>query len=233
MPYRRRQSQVQIAPSILSADFSRLGAQIREAVKAGCPWIHLDVMDNHFVPNLTFGAPVVKTLRKVSKKAYFDAHLMTDAPWTLIEPFAEAGTQNLTVHQEACGDRLADVIKDIHGAGMKAGVSVKPDTPLDTIYDHFPHVDLVLIMTVEPGFGGQALIPTCLNKIREAQRLRKKHGYKYSIQADGGINESTAGLVVAAGAEILVAGSAVYNSKPVSENVTAIMNSLKDGNPAS
>jgi ribulose-phosphate 3-epimerase len=226
MPHRRRQ-QVHIAPSILSADFSRLGAQIREAVKAGCHWVHLDVMDNHFVPNLTFGAPVVKALRKVSKKAYFDAHLMTDAPWTLIEPFADAGVQNLTVHEEACGDRLRDVVNEIHSAGMKAGVSIKPNTPLDAIHDLLPEVELVLVMTVEPGFGGQALIPTCLNKIREAQRLRKKHGYKYLIQADGGINESTAGLVVAAGAEVLVAGSAVYNSKPVAENVLALMNSLK------
>lgn len=227
MPHRRRKTEIRIAPSILSADFSRLGAQIREAVKAGCPWIHLDVMDNHFVPNLTFGAPVVKALRKVSKKAYFDAHLMTNHPWTLIEAFADAGVQNLTVHSEACPDNLSEVLDEIHAAGMKAGVSIKPDTPVDAIADVLGRVELVLIMTVEPGFGGQALIPSCLSKIRDVQRLRQKYGYKYVIQADGGVNEATMDLVVAAGAEVLVAGSAVFNQKPVAENVAALMKALK------
>lgn len=227
MPHRKRKPQIQIAPSILSADFSRLGTQVREAVRAGCHWIHLDVMDNHFVPNLTFGAPVVKALRKVSKKAYFDAHLMTEHPWTLIDAFADAGVQNLTIHQEACPDNLRDVLDQIHNAGMKAGVSVKPDTPLETIVEVLPMIDLALVMTVEPGFGGQALIPSCLSKIRELARLREQHEYKYVIQADGGVNLSTIDLVVAAGAEILVAGSAVYNEKPVAENVAELMKSLK------
>lgn len=227
MPLKKRHSDIKIAPSILSADFSRLGVQIREAVKAGCTWIHLDVMDNHFVPNLTFGAPVVKAVRKVSKKAYFDAHLMVEAPWTMLEAFADAGVQSLTVHEEACGDRLGEVIQTIHGLGMKAGVSIKPATPVDAIARHLRDLDLVLVMTVEPGFGGQALIPSCLSKIRELERLRTKHNYKYVIQADGGINASTIGLVVAAGAEVLVAGSAVYNDLPLAENVQNLLNSLK------
>lgn len=227
MPSRKRKHEVCVAPSILSADFSKLGTQIREAVRAGCAWIHLDIMDNHFVPNLTFGPPVVKTLRKVSKKAYFDAHLMVDAPWTLIEPFAKAGVQSLTVHEEACRDNLGETIDAVHEAGMKCGVSVKPDTPFESIHQHLRNLDLVLIMTVEPGFGGQALIPNCLNKVREAYRLREKHGYRYVIQVDGGINVSTAGLAVAAGAEVLVAGSAVYNERPIAENVNLIMKSLK------
>lgn len=227
MPLRKRKNVVRIAPSILSADFSKIGTQIREAVRAGCTWIHLDIMDNHFVPNLTFGPPVVKTLRKVSKKAYFDAHLMVDAPWTLIEPFAQAGVQSLTIHEEACPDNLGETIDAIHEAGMKCGVSVKPDTPFESIHQHLRNLELVLIMTVEPGFGGQDLIPNCLNKVREAHRLREKHGYNYLIQVDGGINASTVELAVAAGAEVLVAGSAVFNSKPIAENVSHILNSLK------
>lgn len=227
MPIKKRHTEIRIAPSILSADFSRLGAQIREAVKVGCSWIHLDIMDNHFVPNLTFGPPVVKALRKASKKAYFDAHLMVDAPWTLIEAFADAGVQSLTVHEEACGERLGEVIQSIHDSGMKAGVSIKPDTPVDAIAKHLRDLELVLVMTVEPGFGGQALIPSCLSKIRELQRLRTRHNYKYVIQADGGINASTIGLVVAAGAEILVAGSAIYNELPLGDNVQRLLTSLK------
>jgi ribulose-phosphate 3-epimerase len=227
MPTKNRNNTVVIAPSVLSADFSRLGAQIKESIRAGCPWIHLDIMDNHFVPNLTFGPPVVKSLRKVSSKAYFDAHLMTESPQTLIEPFAKAGVQNLTVHSEACGASLPDVLKEIHSQGMKAGVSVKPGTDLEQIQNVLGDLDLLLIMTVEPGFGGQALLPHCLNKIREAKKLREKHKYHYQIQADGGINADTAALVVAAGAEILVAGSAVFNSKPLAENVAAMMKSLK------
>lgn len=227
MPHKKRKNEIRIAPSILSADFSKLGTQIREAVRAGCSWIHLDIMDNHFVPNLTFGPPVVKTLRKVSKKAYFDAHLMVESPWTLVEPFAEAGVQSLTIHEEACPDNLGETIDAIHEAGMKCGVSVKPDTPFESIHQHLRNLELVLIMTVEPGFGGQDLIPNCLNKVREAHRLREKHGYNYVIQVDGGINASTVELAVAAGAEVLVAGSAVFNSKPIAENVSHILKSLK------
>lgn len=222
-----RRPAVTIAPSVLSADFSRLGAHIRECVRAGAPWIHLDIMDNHFVPNLTFGPPVVKCLRKVSKKAYFDAHLMTESPETLIEPFAKAGVESLTVHSEACGDQLAYVVRQIKRLGMKAGVSIKPNTPVSVIEELLPELDLVLIMTVEPGFGGQALLPQCLNKIREVRKLREKHDYHYQIQADGGINAETVELVVAAGAEVLVAGSAVFNEKPVAENIAHLLKHLK------
>lgn len=216
-----------IAPSVLSADFSRLGQEVKSCVRAGCPWIHLDVMDNHFVPNLTFGAPVVKKLRKASAKAYFDAHLMTEKPETLMDAFAEAGVQNLTVHSEACGDNLLQVLRSIRELGMKAGVSIKPKTSVDAIKDVLGEVDLVLIMTVEPGFGGQALLPKCLNKIREIKKLREKHGYTYRIQADGGINLSTVNLVVASGAEILVAGSAVFNEKPLADNVAAMLKAAR------
>lgn len=219
--------EVVIAPSVLSSDFSKLGQEIKACVRAGCPWIHLDVMDNHFVPNLTFGAPVVKSLRKVSKKAYFDAHLMVEKPETMIEDFARAGVQNLTVHAEACEGNLAIVLKQIGSLGMKAGVSIKPNTPVDAIKDVLGEVDLVLIMTVEPGFGGQALLPKCLNKIREINKLREKNSYGYRIQADGGINQSTVNVVVAAGAEVLVAGSAVFNDAPLEENVATLLKAAK------
>lgn len=227
MVHRQKISPILIAPSILSADFSKLGVQIREVMRAGCSWIHLDIMDNHFVPNLTFGPPIVKTLRKVSKKAYFDAHLMTDSPQTLIQPFADAGVQSLTVHQEACRGNLSAVLDEIRANGMKTGVSIKPETSLDSVKALLPEIDLLLIMTVEPGFGGQELIPSCLNKIRESRQLRERHNYKYLIQADGGVNPDTIGLVVAAGAEVLVAGSAVFNKQPVKENVEKLLKSLK------
>ncbi len=226
MPHKKRNHTGVIAPSILSADFSKLGTQMREVIRAGCTWIHLDIMDNHFVPNLTFGPPVVKALRKVSRKAFFDAHLMVEAPETLIEPFAAAGVENLTVHHEACPDNFSQVLLEIRSHGMQCGVSIKPETPLEAIRPFMAELDLLLVMTVEPGFGGQELIPKCLNKIRDARRLRERHNFKFKIQADGGINEKTASLVVASGAEVLVAGSAVFNDKPVSENVLMLMKSM-------
>lgn len=199
---------------------------MREVIRAGCSWIHLDIMDNHFVPNLTFGPPVVKALRKVSNKAFFDAHLMVENPESMIEQFAEAGVNILTVHEEACDGNLREVLSEIRSHGMKCGVSIKPETPFEIVKPFLSELDLLLIMTVEPGFGGQELIPSCLNKIRDASRLRERKGYKFKIQADGGINVQTAGLVVASGAEILVAGSAVFNKNTVAENIVTLMNSL-------
>jgi len=218
---------ITIAPSVLSADFSRLGSQIKESVRCGCPWIHLDIMDNHFVPNLTFGPPVVKSLRKVSKKAYFDAHLMTEAPEGLIEAFANAGVENLTVHEEACRGNLKSIIKQIHSFDMKAGVAIKPNTPLETVFSVLEEIELLLIMTVEPGFGGQSLLPGCLNKLREARQLRDKRKLSFILQADGGVNANTIGLVVAAGAEVLVAGSAVFNDEPLADNVAKMLKNLR------
>lgn len=226
MPMPRQKPKAIIAPSILSADFSKLGSQIKQVVRLGCPWIHLDIMDNHFVPNLTFGPPVVKALRKVSKKAFFDAHLMTESPESLIESFAKAGVQSLTVHEEACKDNLKSVLTEIRSHGMDVGVSIKPDTPLGSVLPVLDMIDLLLIMTVEPGFGGQSLLPNCLNKIREARHYREKKQLKYKIQADGGINSDTAGIVVAAGAEILVAGSAVFNQDDPALNIAKMLKAI-------
>ena len=224
---RPKPGSVIIAPSVLSADFARLAADVKQVMQAGCSWIHLDVMDNHFVPNLTFGPPVVHSLRKRVPKALFDAHLMVSEPESLIDPFAKAGVQILTVHQEACGENLEAVIAQIHNYGMAAGVSIKPGTPLSTIEPILGMVELVLVMTVEPGFGGQSLIATCLNKVRTLASIRNKKKYKYVIQVDGGINAATIGLVTASGGEILVAGSAVFSGGTPAENITKLLKAAK------
>lgn len=184
-------------------------------------------MDNHFVPNLTFGPPVVKALRKVSKKLFFDAHLMVDDPLSLLDDFAGAGVQNMTIHEETCREGLEPALKAIKGAKMRAGVCIKPNTPVSAITDVLPLVDLVLVMTVEPGFGGQQLIPSCLNKIHALKRARERGKHRFCIEADGGINVKTTGLVVAAGAEILVAGSAVFSGSSVSENINAMREAIR------
>lgn len=211
-----------IAPSLLSADFAALGMEVRRALREGCRWLHLDVMDNHFVPNLTFGPPVIQCLRKVARKAYFDAHLMVDNPETLVKPCADAGVDLLTFHYEACGDRCLSLVELIRNHQMKVGLSIRPATAVGRIESLLRHVDLVLVMTVEPGFGGQAMIPSCLNKVRTLKRLREKQRAKFLIQVDGGINEGTIGLAVAAGAEVLVAGSAVFGNGDVSANIAKL-----------
>ncbi|MGC8740428.1 MAG: ribulose-phosphate 3-epimerase [Candidatus Sumerlaeaceae bacterium] len=208
-----------IAPSLLSADFSALGKDIRRVLREGCTWIHLDVMDNHFVPNLTFGPPVIKSLRKVSQKAFFDAHLMVKAPQTLVKPCADAGVQLFTFHYESCPDKAPELVELIRAHKMQVGISLRPPTPVGRIEKLLKEVDLVLVMTVEPGFGGQTMIPSCLNKIRTLRRLRERQHARFLIQVDGGINSDTIELVVAAGAEVLVAGSAVFANGDVSTNI--------------
>ncbi len=219
-----------IAPSVLSADFSRLALDVKAVMKAGCNWIHLDVMDNHFVPNLTFGAPVVASLRKAVPRAFFDAHLMVEEPGSLLEAFAQAGVQHLTFHYEACEDRAESMISDIKALGMTAGISIKPKTPLNTIEPFLKKVELVLVMTVEPGFGGQALIPSCVSKIRSLNKLRQRNGLGFTIQADGGVNLATANLVAAAGADVLVAGSAVFDNGAIASNISALNSAIQSQN---
>jgi ribulose-phosphate 3-epimerase len=200
---------IELAPSILSADFARLGEQVRAAGEGGGTVIHVDIMDGHFVPNLTLGPPVVKSLRKVTELP-LDCHLMIENPDEFIPAFAEAGANWISVHQEACRhlDRTLHLIKS---HDCLAGVVINPATPVDALAEVLPIVDYVLVMSVNPGFGAQPFIPNSLHKIRKLRDLREQRNLSYRIEVDGGIAVGTIAQVVRAGAEILVAGNAVFS----------------------
>lgn len=220
-----------IAPSILSADFAELGREIARCRRAKATWIHVDVMDGHFVPNLTFGPAVVRACRKAEPDLLFDTHLMIENPLSYAEAFHEAGSDVVTVHIETLKNPARDIGR-LARIGCKVGISIKPQTPLREITDLLPRVDLVLVMTVEPGFGGQALIPSSLNKVRELDLLRRENKYRYYLQVDGGINEHTAATAVAAGADVLVAGSAVFGGpRSVAENLNLIRGEILRATP--
>jgi len=197
------------APSILSADFSRLGDELA-IVDPARDWVHCDVMDNHFVPNLTFGPLVVAAARKLTK-ALVDVHLMMERPWAMVEEFRRAGADLVTVHVEACPE-TREALRQIRATGAKAGLSLKPDTPYHAVAPYLPDLDLLLVMTVEPGFGGQAFMPEMLDKVRDARAEREKKGLKFLIEVDGGINAETAKLARAAGADVFVAGNGVFRA---------------------
>ena len=221
---------VKIAPSILSADFSRLGDQIREAVAAGADYIHVDVMDGHFVPNLTIGPVVVECIRGVTDQP-LDVHLMLSEPDRYLAAFAEAGADILTVHQEAC-PHLHRTVQSIHDLGARAGVSLNPATPVETVSEIVPDLDLLLIMTVNPGFGGQRFIDRLVPKIARARRLIDESGSRAELEVDGGIGPDTAPAVVRAGADVLVAGSAVFNrGRSVAESLSQLRSALAAKHP--
>ena len=202
-------NKIHIAPSILSAHFDKLGEEIREVEAAGADWIHVDVMDGHFVPNLTFGPIVMDAIAPIAKTP-LDVHLMVENPENYIAAFAKAGAHVITVHVEACV-HLHRVLHLIKEHGVKAGVALNPGTPVSAISEVLEDVDLVLIMTVNPGFGGQAFIPNTVRKIAEVRKLQEERGIgQLHIEVDGGITAQTAPLVVKAGADVLVAGSAVF-----------------------
>ncbi|WP_099363048.1 ribulose-phosphate 3-epimerase [Fredinandcohnia onubensis] len=200
---------IKIAPSILSADFAKLGEEIRDVENGGADYIHVDVMDGHFVPNITIGPLIVEAIRPITKLP-LDVHLMIENPDQYISAFANAGADIITVHVEAC-PHLHRTIQLIKSHGVKAGVVLNPATPVDTIKHIIEDIDLVLLMTVNPGFGGQKFIHSVLPKIEEVARMVKEKNLNVEIEVDGGVNEETARLCVEAGANVLVAGSAVYN----------------------
>jgi ribulose-phosphate 3-epimerase len=216
---------IELAPSILSADFAHLADQVERAATGGGSVIHVDVMDGHFVPNLTLGPPVVKSLRKFTRLP-LDCHLMIENADQYIADFAEAGADWISVHQEACRhlNRTLNLIKSHH---CRAGVVINPATPVETLSEVLDIVDHVLVMTVNPGFGGQKFIPGMLHKMRKLVEIRAARGYSYRIEVDGGVGLETVADVVRAGAEILVAGSAVFGKGDAKVNAAALLDAAR------
>jgi ribulose-phosphate 3-epimerase len=218
----------QIAPSILSADFSRLGEEIKTVEKAGADLIHVDVMDGHYVPNITIGPGVVSSLRKTTGLP-FDVHLMIEDPDRYIDAFVDAGSNIITVHAEAV-IHLHRTVHYIKGKGVKVGVSLNPSTPLACVEEILPDIDLLLIMTVNPGFGGQKFIPGMLPKIRKARELAQTRGLKMAIEVDGGVTAENIGTLAEAGADIFVAGAAIFGSASYRDTINrmkAILGGVK------
>lgn len=214
---------VKIAPSILSADFSKLGEEIKDVERGGADYIHVDVMDGHFVPNITIGPLIVDAIRPVTKLP-LDVHLMIEDPDSYIEAFANAGADYITVHAEVCR-HLHRTVHFIKSFGVKAGVVLNPATPVNMIEHVIEDIDMVLLMSVNPGFGGQKFIPSVLPKIAAVKKLADAKGLNIEIEVDGGVNEETAQLCIEAGANVLVAGSAIYNQKDRAAAIAALKGS--------
>lgn len=216
---------MKLAPSVLSADFANLLNSCKKVENAGCEYLHLDVMDGHFVPNITFGAPIIKSLRN-DIKMVFDAHLMITDPDKFIPDLVDAGCDIITVHQEAC-THLHRTIQNIKSYNVKAGVVLNPATPVEMIKHILPDVDMVLLMSVNPGFGGQKFIPEVLEKVKTLRKMIDERGLDIEIEVDGGVNSQNIKSLVDAGADVLVAGSAIFNNEDIDLAVMNLRNAVK------
>lgn len=216
-----------LAPSILAADFSRLGEEIEKCNKAGIQWLHCDIMDGHFVPNISYGPSIVKAAGSVTD-AFLDVHLMIENPDNYIENFVDAGADLITVHQEAC-PHLHRTVQNIHSHGISAGVAVNPATSLETLRPILPDLDLVLIMSVNPGFGGQSFIEHSYNRLQEMRTMREEIGGSFLIEVDGGVKPDNIEKVSRSGADVMVAGSAVFKAENVSERIKKLVHNAKIG----
>ncbi len=215
-----------LSPSMLSADFGILNEQLEKIERAGAQYLHIDVMDGVFVPNISFGAPVYKCIRK-SSDMVFDVHLMIVEPERYIEDFVKAGADIVNFHVEAA-ENPGRVLSKIKSLGVKAGITIKPNTPVSAIYDYLDKADLILVMTVEPGFGGQKLIVDCLDKIKELKKLREEKGYSYEIEIDGGVNLDNIRNVMESGVDVVVAGSAVMGADNIEKAARDMLAVIKE-----
>ena len=215
-----------LSPSLLGADFKILGSQIKETEKAGEEYLHIEVMDGIFVPSISFGMPLIKSIRPASRQ-FFDVHLMIVNPERYIGDFVKSGADGITFHLEA-SENPKEVIDKIHAEGVQAGISIKPATPVEEVYPYLPFVQMVLVMSVEPGFGGQAFIPESLDKIRQLREYIDANDLSVRIEVDGGIDKENVRKVIEAGADIFVAGSAVFKEPGITENVSCFMQAFKE-----
>ncbi len=219
--------EIVITPSVLSSDFANEAKELAKCRRARAGWVHIDIMDGHFVPNITFGPPLLKMFTAAEPDLFYDAHLMVEQPMNFAEPFAEAGANLINIHIET-SERPRRDLRAIRKLGVRTGITIKPKTPVKAIMEVLDEVDLVLVMTVEPGFGGQTLIVKALNKVRELDLIRRKEKLRFRLQVDGGINAETATLAAAAGADVLVAGNAVFKDGDVSGNMKLLRGILKN-----